>query len=57
LPSSIHEFIFVPEQFGDIGKITNMVRNINASEVSESEVLSNNIYHYSVEEHALKVVQ
>lgn len=47
LPSSIHEVIVVPD-YGKYSKdeLEDMVTDINASEVSPSEVLSNHIYRY-----------
>lgn len=47
LPSSVHELIFVPEsEYTDIGYMKMMVQEINASEVRDEEVLSDNIYFY-----------
>lgn len=49
LPSSVHEVIFVPAASFPGGSIDlkNLVKEINCTEVSEDETLSNNIYFYS----------
>lgn len=47
LPSSIHEFLIVPD-FGEIHpwKLLTMLREINETQVEEEEVLSNHIYYF-----------
>ncbi len=50
LPSSIHEVILVPKQEEmEAKKLKKMVKEVNESEVSEEEILSNNVYFYSFE--------
>ena len=50
LPSSTHEVLFVPASIGmDVGYLRQMVRDVNATEVSEQEFLSNNVYYYSID--------
>lgn len=44
LPSSIHELIFVPANIGTKDDLEMMVREINASEVSEDEYLADNVF-------------
>ena len=47
LPSSVHELIAIPDTGKeDINVLTDMVRSVNRSEVSEKEFLSDNVYHY-----------
>lgn len=47
LPSSVHECIMVPRNIGmDLTDLENMVREINASEVSREERLSNHVFLY-----------
>lgn len=46
LPSSIHEFIVIPQDMEKATLYAQMVREINQSEVSPEEVLSNNVYIY-----------
>ena len=47
LPSSIHEVIFVPANGDmDVRYLIQMVKEVNATEVSPSEVLSDNVYKY-----------
>lgn len=51
LPSSTHEVLFVPASVGmDAEYLKQMVREVNASEVSEQEFLSNNVYYYSIDD-------
>ncbi len=48
LPSSINEVILVPDKGNlDYGELQNIVEQINESEVSEEDVLSDRIYKYS----------
>lgn len=57
LPSSAHEVIFVPDTAGmDAEYLKCMVREVNASEVSEQEFLSNNVYHYSIDTDCMAIV-
>ena len=56
IPSSVHEFICIPDTFGNVEYIKQMVRDINSSEVQPDEVLSDNIYHYDVTTRELKVI-
>lgn len=56
MPSSVHEFMLIPDTFGNAESIRQMVQEINAAEVPEEEVLSDNIYHYDVTTHELKVI-
>ena len=51
LPSSIHEWLVVPES-PDLTRadLADMVRDVNASVVSQEERLSDNVYTYSLEE-------
>ena len=50
LPSSIHETIIVPkEEDMDIEELTQMVRDVNGSEVATNEVLSDHAYVFSRE--------
>ena len=56
MPSSVHEFMLIPDTFGNAESIRQMVQKINAAEVPEEEVLSDNIYHYDVTTHELKVI-
>lgn len=48
LPSSTHEVLFVPAfEEMDADYLRQMVHEVNATEVSEQEFLSNNVYFYS----------
>lgn len=47
LPSSVHEMILVPGGAGfDAGELTEMVQDVNASQVELEEQLSNHVYFY-----------
>lgn len=48
LPSSIHETLFVPAFSGtDASELVSMVREVNATQVADDEVLSDNVYFYN----------
>lgn len=50
LPSSIHEVILIPMNYApDKEYFSRMVVDINSSSVPEDEVLSDNVYFYSIE--------
>lgn len=54
IPSSIHEMILVPESYGlSRTQLKTLAKEINATEVEQEEVLSDNIYYYSGEEDRL----
>lgn len=47
LPSSIHEIIAIPADFGDgVTKLKDMVNNINQTEIIPEEFLSNSVYFF-----------
>ena len=47
LPSSIHEMIIIPEsEAPGKSELANMVAEINATQVEEEDVLSDNAYYY-----------
>ena len=47
LPSSIHELLIVPDtEAMGLDDLKNMVRGVNATEVTPEEQLSDNVYHY-----------
>ncbi|HIT66191.1 MAG TPA: hypothetical protein IAB61_02970 [Candidatus Merdisoma merdipullorum] len=48
LPSSVHEVIMVPASaVGNEEELTSMVRDINRTQVRDTEILSDNVYLYS----------
>lgn len=55
LPSSLHEMIAVPSRFADADALSQMVQDVNRSEVGLDEQLSNNVYHYDKEQHSLSL--
>lgn len=57
LPSSIHEVLLIP--YGDeldYKDLSDMVTNINQSEVPREDQLSNQVYHYSITKCKLSIV-
>ena len=47
LPSSIHEVLIVPDNGEmDFEELENMVREVNATQVSPQDKLTDNVYHY-----------
>ena len=57
LPSSVHEVIFVPAN-GDMDAryLIQMVKEVNATEVSPDEVLSDNVYMYHADEDFVEMI-
>lgn len=44
LPSAVHEIIFVPEDFANKEDLTEMVRGVNATQVSDEEYLADRAF-------------
>ena len=56
LPSSIHEFIIVPKyEFIRKEELTQMVREVNESQVAPEEILSDHVYEYCMEQDCIIV--
>ena len=55
LPSSIHEVIAVPVDVGTPEELAQMVEEVNLTQVSLKERLSNQVYHYDREQHKLSM--
>lgn len=58
IPSSIHEAIVFPAtdmDFEHIDDLKNIICQINSTELDEQDILSDNLYYYSREEHALSI--
>lgn len=48
LPSSIHEVLLIPACHGDSAEeLSDMVKEVNATQLSREEVLSDHVYYYS----------
>lgn len=58
LPSSIHEILLVPDD-GQKGadELKAMVMDVNATQVSLEERLSDNVYHYDSKEHIFELAE
>lgn len=56
LPSSIHEVLLVPDIEGDALSLLQIVREINRTEVSQEDFLSDNIYHYSRKNKVITII-
>ena len=51
LPSSLHEVLIVPEKEGmELSVLENMVQEVNATQVSPQDRLSDHVYKYDVQE-------
>ncbi len=46
LPSSIHEVLIVPDKGHDWIDLSNMVKEVNATQVAPAEKLTDSVYHY-----------
>lgn len=57
LPSSVHEIIAVPTHTGDVESFSDMVSEVNSTQVAEVDFLSNTVYMYSREEDILKIAE
>ena len=58
LPSSVHEVLFVPaNEDMDAKYLIQMVKEVNTTEVSPDEVLSDNIYLYHVDKDSIEIIQ
>lgn len=54
LPSSVHEVLIVPRNPGDdLAALENMVQDVNSTQVSPEERLSDHVYAYDAKEHEL----
>ena len=50
LPSSIHEVILIPAYDHDsYDELTSMVKEVNSTQLSKEEILSDHVYFYSRE--------
>ena len=58
LPSSIHEVIFVPENYRtSADALLDLLRSVNKDAVAEKEFLSDNIYHYDADTGEPELIQ
>ncbi|MDD6480901.1 MAG: DUF5688 family protein [Lachnospiraceae bacterium] len=58
LPSSIHEILLVPDN-GEMAadQLRDMVKEVNATQVSPEEKLTDNVYHYDSREHIFELAE
>lgn len=58
IPSSIHEILLVPDN-GEVQAeaLKEMVQEVNATDVSPEEKLSDNVYHYDSKEHIFELAE
>ena len=54
IPSSIHEVILVPETGTEGGRLNDMVREVNETQVDPKEVLADHVYYYNREENQMQ---
>ena len=58
LPSSIHEILLVPDDGQkEADELKAMVMDVNATQVSPEERLSDNVYHYDSKEHIFELAE
>lgn len=55
LPSSIHECIAIPAHDADPQVLSQMVVDVNSTEVEEMEILSDHVYHYDAKSRTLSI--
>lgn len=57
LPSSIHEVLLLPsDKAFDPAELNKMVQEVNDSQLSREEILSDHVYYYSLKNHAIEVM-
>ncbi len=54
IPSSVHEVILVPESGTEGGRLNEMVREVNESQVDPKEVLADHVYYYNRLENSMQ---
>ncbi|MBE5880811.1 MAG: hypothetical protein E7289_00660 [Lachnospiraceae bacterium] len=54
IPSSVHEVILVPESGTEGGRLNDMVREVNRTQVDPKEVLADHVYYYNREENRMQ---
>lgn len=58
LPSSIHEILLVPDEGGmDADSLRDMVQDVNATQVSPEEKLTDNVYHYDAKDKIFELAE
>lgn len=58
LPCSIHEVLLLPYDEGmDIGRLREMVEQVNETELTTEEILSDQVYHYSRSKKELMIAE
>ena len=56
IPSSIHEVITIPADFATSREVISMVRDVNATQLSADEVLSNSVYKYDFANNEIQMI-
>ena len=57
LPSSIHEVILIPASFADdANELSEIVQEVNISEVAQDEILSDTVYYYNQNTEEISVI-
>lgn len=57
LPSSVHEFLMVPEPIMDPESLKELVRTVNSTEVDPIDFLSNSVYRYDAKKGTVEIVK
>ena len=58
IPSSVHEVLIIPAEKieQDADELLEMVKEVNTTQVSDEEVLSDNVYYYDREKNEVKAL-
>ena len=55
LPSSVHETLVVPDDGGvSLQELTDMVKEVNMTQVSPEDQLTDQVYHYDIADHVFE---
>ena len=58
IPSSIHEVMLVPDDgVMNADSLTDMVKDVNDTQLSPEEKLSDNVYHYDAKDHVFELAE
>ena len=57
IPSSIHELLLIPDRNQDPDSLASMIVEVNSTQVSPEEVLSDHPYFYDMDTHELKFAE
>lgn len=56
LPSSIHEMIAIPVSYGNVYELKSIVHEVNCTQVSKEDFLSDNVYRYYRDTNRIEII-